>query len=73
MSLRGTSCGCALFLSVLAGAADGQAVEPNPHAILVTGPAALDITNALRGALRKLETPACQQLLDEFTDTEGRP
>jgi hypothetical protein len=28
---------------------------------------------ALRGALRKLENSACQQLLDDFTDREGRP
>jgi hypothetical protein len=76
MSRRGKSCRCAVLLPVvfvLARPSDGQAVEPNPHAILVTGPAALDITNALRGALRKLENPACQQLLDDFTDPEGRP
>jgi hypothetical protein len=76
MPLRGNSCRCAVLLPfafVLAGAADGQAVEPDPHAILVTGPAALDITNALRGALRKLEDHACQQLLDDFADAEGRP
>jgi hypothetical protein len=76
MSLRGKSCRCAVLLPVvfvLAGPSDGQAVEPGPHTILVTGPAALDITNALRGALRKLENPACQQLLEDFTDIEGRP
>ncbi len=76
MPLRGKSCRCAVLLPfalVLAAPSDAQAVEPNPHAILVTGPAALDISNALRGALRKLENPACQQLVDEFTDTEGRP
>ena len=48
-------------------------LQPNSRAILVTGPAALDITQALRGALRKLENPACQQVLDDFTDRDGRP
>jgi hypothetical protein len=76
MPLRGKSCRCAVLLPVafvLAAPSGAQAVEPAPHTILVTGPAALDITNALRGALRKLENPACQQLLDDFTDREGRP
>lgn len=39
----------------------------------MTGPAALEINSALRGALRKLENPACQQIVDDFTDREGRP
>jgi hypothetical protein len=76
MPLRGESCRCAVLLPVvlvLAGPSDGQAVEPGPHTILVTGPAALDVTNALRGALRKLKNPSCQQLLEDFTDIEGRP
>ena len=76
MSPRGKSCRCAVLLPVafvLAGPSEGQAVEPDSHAILVTGPAALEITKALRGALRKLENPTCQQLLDDFTDPEGRP
>ena len=76
MPLRGKPCRCAVLLPVvfvLAAPSAAQAVEPNPRAILLTGPAALDVNNALRGALRKLENPACQQLLDEFTDTGGRP
>jgi hypothetical protein len=76
MSLRGKSCRFAVLLPVvfvLAGPSAGQAVEPDSRAILVTGPAALEITTALRGALRKLDNPACQQLLDDFTDREGRP
>jgi hypothetical protein len=48
-------------------------VDPDSHSILVTGPAALEITKALRGALRKLDNPTCQQLLDDFSDREGRP
>jgi hypothetical protein len=75
MSLRGESCRCAVLLPltlVLAGPSAAQAVKPNPRTILVTGPAALDITNALRGAMRRLENPACQQVLDDFTDSEGR-
>ena len=76
MSLRGKSCRLAVLAavaSVLPGPSAGQAVEPDPHTVLVRGPAALDITTALRGALRKLENPACQQILDDFTDREGRP
>jgi hypothetical protein len=76
MSLRGKSCCCAVLVPaafVLAPPSGARAVEPGSHTILVTGQAALDITNALRGALRKLENPACQQLLDDFTDREGRP
>lgn len=77
MSLRGKSCCCAVLLPVvllvLAAPSAGQAVEPSSHAIFVTGPAALDISSALRGALRKLENPACQQILDDFTDRDGRP
>ena len=75
MPLGGKSFRCAVLLPiglVLAGPSAAQAVEPNPQAILLTGPAALDVNNALRGALRKLENPACQQILDEFTDVEGR-
>jgi hypothetical protein len=75
MTLRGKSCRCAVLLPVvfvLAAPSAGRAVEPNRHAILVTGPVALDITNALRGALRKLEDPRCQQVLDDFTDREDR-
>ncbi len=76
MSLRGKSCRCAALLPVvlvLAGPSAAQAVQPDPRSILVSGPAALDITNALRGALRKLDNPSCQQILDDFTDREGRP
>jgi hypothetical protein len=76
MSLRGNSCCCAVLLPVafvLAAPSAGQGVEPDPSVIFVTGPAALDISSALRGALRKLENPACQQILDDFTDREGRP
>ncbi len=76
MPLRGKSCRCAVLLPVaivLAASSGAQAVEPAPHTILVTGLAALDITAALRGALRKLENPACQEVLGDFTDSEGRP
>jgi hypothetical protein len=76
MSLRGKSCCCAVLLPaafVLAAPSAGKAVEPDPNAIYVRGPAALDITRALRGALHKLENPACQQILDDYTDREGRP
>jgi hypothetical protein len=75
MPLRGKSCRCAVLLPVvlvLAAPSVGQAVEPDPNAVLVRGPAALDITRALRGALQKIDKPACQQLLDDFTDREGR-
>jgi hypothetical protein len=76
MSLRGKSRRIAVLVSVafvLPGPSAGQAVEPDSRFILVRSPAALEITGALRGALRKLQTPECQQLLDDFTDREGRP
>ncbi len=74
MPLRGKSCRCAVLLPVafvLAAPSGAQAVEPAPHTILVTGPAALDVTNALPGALRKLELrrdhPAGGRALRELT------
>jgi len=76
MSLRGKSCRLAILMSVafvLPGPSAAETVEPDPQAVLVRGPAALEIMKALRGALRKLDNPACQQLLDDFTDREGRP
>jgi len=76
MSLRGKSCRLAVLVSVgfvLPGPSAGQVAEPDSRYVLVRSPAALEITRALRGALRKLQNPACQQLLDDFTDREGRP
>lgn len=76
MSLRGKSRRLAVLVSVafvLPGRSAGQPVEPDTRFVLVRSPAALEITRALRGALHKLQNPACQQLLDDFTDREGRP
>ena len=44
-----------------------------PRTIFVGGPAALDVSRAARDAVRRLQEPACQRVLDDFTDREGRP
>src|SRR5262245_9058877 len=58
------------------GAAAEQAVGTSPRKegprIYVAGPAALAVVRAFQGARRKLEDPRCQELLTDFTDTEGR-
>jgi hypothetical protein len=51
----------------------GQEVDPNAPTIFVGGPAALDVSRAARDAMRRLQEPGCQRILDEFTDREGRP
>jgi hypothetical protein len=51
----------------------GQEDGPRPATILITGPAALDVSRAVRDAVSRLREPACQRVLDDFTDTEGRP
>ncbi|HUL78522.1 MAG TPA: hypothetical protein VL691_14760 [Vicinamibacteria bacterium] len=50
-----------------------QEVEPAVPTIFVAGPAALDVSRAARDAIRKLQEPGCQRLLDDFTAREGRP
>ena len=50
-----------------------QEVEPAVPTIFVAGPAALDVLRAARDAIRKLQEPGCQRLLDDFTAREGRP
>jgi len=76
MSLRGKSC----RLAVLAAAAalvptfsTGQDADPVPATIFVGGPAALDVSRAVRDAVGRLQEPGCQRVLDDFTDREGRP
>jgi hypothetical protein len=56
----------------LAGPVSGQGLEPDPQRILVRGPVVLEITRAFHGAIRRLQTPACQQVFTDFTDEEGR-
>ena len=58
------------LLSLTAGPAPGQAAEPD--LLYVRGPVALEVTRALDLAVRKLRTPTCQELLTDFTDSEGR-
>jgi len=76
MSLRGKSC----RLAVLAAAAalvptfsTGQDADPVPATIFVGGPAALDVSRAVRDAVGRLQEPGCQRVLDDFADREGRP
>jgi hypothetical protein len=59
-------------VSLLAQGAAGERLEPEPERLLVHGPVVLEVTRALRGASRKLETPACQRLFEDFTDSQGR-
>ena len=59
--------------TLLPALSPGQEVEPGAPTIFVGGPAALDVSRAARDAMRKLQEPACQQVLDDFTDREERP
>jgi hypothetical protein len=76
MSLDASRRCVAVVLSVLGLVAGppptSRAEEHNAKNVLVTGPDALLIVQALAGARRKLENPACQQLLTDYTDAEGR-
>jgi hypothetical protein len=60
------------LLSLLAGTTPGQAAERDRSHIFVRGPVVLEVTQAFHAAIRKLETPACQELFTDFTDSEGR-
>jgi hypothetical protein len=62
----------ASVVPLLAGPALGGGLEPDPHRLLVHGPVVLEVTRAFHGAVRRLETPACQALFDDFTDENGR-
>jgi len=76
MSLRGKFCRLAVLVSAAALVptfSSGQDAAPVPATILVGGPAALDVSRAVRDALDRLQEPACQRVLDDFTDREGRP
>jgi len=76
MSLRGKSCRLAVLVSAAAlvpTLSTGQDTDAEPAAIFVGGPAALDVSRAVRDAVDRLQEPRCQRLLDDFTDREGRP
>jgi len=76
MSLRGKSCRLVVLVSAAALVptfSSGQDADPEPASIFVGGPAALDVSRAVRDALDRLQEPACQRVLDDFTDREGRP
>lgn len=75
MSRRSSSrgvCVLASLVPVLAGPVAGEGLKPDPQRILVRGSVVLEITRAFHGAIRRLETPACQQVFTDFTDEEGR-
>jgi hypothetical protein len=57
---------------LLAEPALAGGLEPDPQRLLVRGPVVLEITQAFHGAIRRLETPACQQIFTDFTDSQGR-
>ena len=76
MSLRAKTSRIVVLVSAAALAASfspGQEVDPGAPTIFVGGPAALDVSRAARDAVRRLREPACQRVLDDFTDREGRP
>ena len=47
--------------------------EVSAGSIFVQGPAALDVSRAVREATGRLQQPSCQRVLDDFTDADGRP
>ena len=68
------------ILAVLVSAAvivptlsSGQGIGSDSPTIFIGGAAALDVSRAAREASRRLQEPDCQRLLDEFTDSDGRP
>jgi hypothetical protein len=56
------------FASERVGSAD-----QTPYVRIANGYAAVAVRQAIKGASRRLAQPECQQLLQEFTDTAGRP
>jgi hypothetical protein len=76
MSFRWRTVGVAVLVSSAASVpavATGQEADRRPATILVGGPTALAVSRAVRDAVRRLREPACQRVLDDFTDAEGRP
>ena len=73
MSLRNVSRGVVAITLFAAGLGPTvRAAETSKAKILITGPAAQAVVRALDGARRKLANPACQEVLTDFTDPEGR-
>ena len=73
MSLRNVSRGVvAITLSAAGLGPTARAAEAGKGRIFITGPAAQAVVRALDGARRKLANPACQKVLTDFTDPEGR-
>ena len=60
----------ASFVPVLS--AGGEAPS-RAATILITGPAALDVSVAVYHAVLRLREPRCQEVLDDFRDAKGRP
>jgi hypothetical protein len=50
----------------------GQGADPAGPTIFVVGPAALDVSRAAGEAMRRLQDPSCQRVLEDFADREGR-
>jgi hypothetical protein len=66
------------FSAILGGAGAGRAQEAtaSPRAsgyhIFLTGKARMAVDDALQGAARRLESPTCRYLFDDFVDGTGR-
>lgn len=66
--------GASLVVVQFAVAQDAAIAEHHTaaHHILLIGMARVTIEMALHGAIRRLSTPRCQQVFEEFTDHAGR-
>jgi hypothetical protein len=70
----------AMASAALAAAANVAAAQtpgadrPDGHYhIFMTGKARMTVLDALDGAARRLTTPVCRQIFDDFADANGRP
>jgi hypothetical protein len=74
MSLRAEVGRLVAFVSAFALLpAFSRGEEVRAGSIFVQGPAALDVSRAVREATGRLQQPSCQRVLDDFTDADGRP
>lgn len=68
-----------LCIASTEGAIDGQQSGPRARhpgsrmGAMADGASVAALERAIRGAARRLTVPACEALLDEFADVQGRP
>jgi len=61
------------LLLIAAAASSGEIESDGTTARLIRRDERFAVARAIHGAARQLASPECQVLLDEFTDTSGRP